>query len=299
MSHPYMPQPYYLVRQSRLSAPWPAPMGAYTVGVFDDTYRNIPSYIHEDRIAGFGRDGWYEGYGAFGADAPGCMQPEQAAAMLLTLAKSATTGVIIPSNVGGLPIPKVGGKPVAQLLEEMQSVLAPLLTEGIVELANAVKSGGDVQAAFETWLEHTIYMVATHALGEFVADRANDVGAWGLLARESRKFLTGDMIQQTTALFQNICTEPVYTEAPAAVEAPTTLTSAQLAQIRRTFAAYQQQGSLLSKTAVQPITARVAAPVVKKPVVGIAQPQAKSAAAGGGTVAILGAAALALLLLRR
>ena len=291
-----MPQPYYLVRQSRLSAPWPAPMGAYTAGIFDDTYRNIPSYIHEDRIAG---DGWYEGYGAFGADVPGCMQPEQAAAMLLTLVKSVTTGVIIPSNVKGLPIPKLGGKPVEKLLEEIQTVLAPLLTKGIVELANTVKSGGDVQAAFEAWLEHTIYMVATHALGMKLADIANDVGAWGLLARESRKFVTGDMIQQTTSLFQNICTESVYTEAPAAAEAPTALTSAQLAEIRRTFAAYQQKGSLLSKTAVQPIIGRVAAPVAK-PVVGIAQPQAKpAAAAGGGTVALLGAAALALLLLRR
>jgi len=203
VSHPFMPQPYYLVRQSRLSAPWPAPMGAYTAGIFDDTYLNMPDYIHEDRIAG---DGWYEGYGQSGGssgfynvvasgvaqvptadgkvvsvDAGPCTKAAEAAAKIAPYVRDA----LLKVTPASLDLPLVGSVDVATKIRNADFV--PALTKAI----NAVAAQNQ---EFQKAAPTIIYWGVTEIVGETVADLMNDAGLFQKAATEIMSQLPGGNI---------------------------------------------------------------------------------------------------------
>ena len=100
MSHPWYPQPYYATRQARLTAPVPEPMGFgnYTAGIFDEDV-NMPTYMHEPTgVHGCGPVGCGPGMG-FGSDA-GCMQPGEAAQHLVSAIRSIAGTIKIGSIMG-------------------------------------------------------------------------------------------------------------------------------------------------------------------------------------------------------
>jgi len=184
VSHPFMPQPYYLVRQSRLSAPWPAPMGAYTAGIFDDTYRNMPSYIREDRIAGFGNDGYYSyGFGADGA----CMPPEEAAAALAPLVREIC--VSLAAQVPDLDLPWPVGK-----ISVKDSVAKKPASDYVGPLTTAIQKAAAVNADIHPLVEQAASIAVEAILGGSIRSALAGVGVFTKIADEAVKQLPGGNI---------------------------------------------------------------------------------------------------------
>lgn len=171
MSHPFFPQPYYGVRQARTTGPVPEPMGAVTVGIFDDKV-NMPSYMLEPA----GVSGYYtSGLG----QAPGaCLPPEDVARLMidLVIAGLRSGNVRVPDKIGFIPVPAVGGKPVADLVAPAKESLVPIATEGVVFIASKAKEGAHaMHAAFKDWIKRNIRAIASQVLSVFGAAGAVNI----------------------------------------------------------------------------------------------------------------------------
>lgn len=153
MSHPWFPQPYYGTRQARLTAPVPQPMGLgglggkneyYTAGIFDE-HVAMPDYMREPTGV--------HGFGALG-QAPACYPPGEVANELFDVASTLAKNVPLKKVVFGQTI-DLGT--LGSIIDGLRSTLVPMLASELQKGAREWARGRD---AIIHWLAQNIAKAA-------------------------------------------------------------------------------------------------------------------------------------------